>query len=210
MHQGGLIKHCCANIPLWEHGFLKFFLMCFHDENILFCTLSTLHTSFVNTSKHKALMSEDIVGGIGNLQILPTSGPLAPGHWCILPLLCPCLVLNSECPRWRCLWLCGCCFRKCPALPSDSLKNRRSLKNTVSWFAIIYFQGAVLTEFLQWRSPCTFASPVGEEQRPAQASLNPNTGLKTLDFTLPLTNLQFPEGASVTLNLGRNVILHYF
>lgn len=49
---------------------------------------------------------------------------------------------------------------------------------------------------------------MGEEQRFTQNSLNPNTGLKTLDFTLPLTNLQFPEGSSVTLNLGMHAILH--
>lgn len=131
-----------------------------HDENILFCTQSHLQTSFINPSKHKAPMSEDILGeGVDNLQTLPIPGSLTPWSWCILLLLCPRLVLNNECPRWHCLWLC--CFRKYPALASDSLKSCRSLKNTVLWLAIMYFQGAVWAEFLQWRSPCTFALPSG-------------------------------------------------
>lgn len=123
-----------------------------HDEYILFCTQSNLQTSFINLLKYKAPMSEDIMGGVDNLQTLPIPGPLTPWNWCILLLLCPSLDVNHECPHWHCLWLCCSCFRKYPALASDSLKNCRSLQNTVLWLAIMHFQGAVWAEFLQWRS----------------------------------------------------------
>lgn len=51
---------------------------------------------------------------------------------------------------------------------------------------------------------------MGEEQGLTQDFLHSNPGLKTLEFTHPLTNLQFPEEESVTLHLGRNMILRYF
>lgn len=35
----------------------------------------------------------------------------------------------SECPCWRFLRLCLCYFRKCPALPSDSLKKKKNCRS---------------------------------------------------------------------------------
>lgn len=138
-----------------------------------------------------------------HLQALSTPGRRSSAllHFTVIPphlVLMKVLAGGFSDPCW--------CFRKCPSPLSDSPKNCRSIKQTVSWFAIRYSPGADWAEFSQWRS----LWPLGEERGLTQDFLHSNPGLKTLEFTHPLTNLQFPEEESVTLHLGRNMILCYF
>lgn len=62
----------------------------------------------------------------------------------------------SDCPCWRFPWLCLCYFRKCPALPSDSLKNCRSIKKNRFLLCNNIFPGENLSWVFRVEEPMAF------------------------------------------------------